>query len=155
MGYGTALTEIALGPAVLHETAHVTVFRTASHQGHLTLLIYATGKAPVSAQIAFLGVVYPTPPPFGGRLDIQIPLVPTLPEGPDVAVVSFNSTLGPLHLHYRERVHGRTVSYKPKGIPLPKVCPRGGFPFAARFSFLDDSSTTARTAVPCPSRGTD
>lgn len=151
MGYGTALAEIAIGPLILRETVEVDAFRTNTHERHLALLIYAAGTTPVSAQIVFPAVVLPAHPPFGGRLDMHIPLVPSLPEAPDVAVVQFRSTLGPLHLHYNEHVHGRVISYEPKGIPLPNHCPRGGFRFLAEFRFMDDSHTLANTAVPCPS----
>jgi hypothetical protein len=150
MGYGIALAEIPIGAAIVSETAHVDVFRATNDGGHLALLIYANGATPVAAQVVFPAVVLPAPAPFGGRLDMTIPLVPSLPEAPDVAVVQFRSTLGPLHLRYREQVHGRVVTYKPKGIPLPTRCPRGGFPFSATFSFLDGSDAIAQTAVPCP-----
>jgi hypothetical protein len=151
MGYGTALAEIAIGPSILRETVQVEVFRTTSHDQHLTLLIYATGSTPVDAEIFFPAVVLPAPAPFGGRLDMDIPLVPSLPGAPDIAVVQFRSTLGPLHLRYNEHAHGRIIEYEPKGIPLPSHCPRGGFPFVAKFRFMDGSNAVAHTAVPCPS----
>lgn len=150
MGYGTALAEIPIGPSIFRETAHVTIVRTTEQSGHLALLIYANGKAPVSAQIVFPGLVLPAPAPFGGRLDMSVPLVPSLPGAPNVAVVQFRSTLGPLHLRYHEHIHGRVIKYEPKGIPLPNRCPRGGFRFAARFAFQDGSHSSAATTVPCP-----
>jgi hypothetical protein len=151
MGYGTVLAEIAIGTSILRETAHVIVFRTPNYDGHLALLIYAKGNTPVSAHVVFRGIVFPASAPFGGRLDVEVPLVPSLPEAPDVAVVGFNSTLGPLHVRYHEHIHGRVVSYQPRGIPLPRRCPPGGFPFSTKFSFLDGSNSTARTTVRCPS----
>jgi hypothetical protein len=150
MGYGTAIAEIQIGLETLSETVQVDIFRTPDYDGHLALLICANGATPVSAQIVFPAVVLPAPAPFGGRLDMDIPLVPSLPEGTDVAVVQFHSTLGPLHLRYHERVHGRIVDYEPKGIPLPTRCPPGGFPFLAEFRFLDGSDAFAHTTVPCP-----
>lgn len=150
MGYGTAQAEIQIGPSILRETAQVDAFRTTDHNEHLTLLIYAVGSTPVSAQIVFPAMILPAPAPFGGRLDMDIPLVPSLPQAPDVAVVQFRSTLGPLHLRYHEYVHGRLITYKPKGIPLPSHCPHGGFPFAAKFAFQDGSNTKTSTTVPCP-----
>lgn len=151
MGYGTALAEIPVGPEILDETVHITIVRTSEHSGHLALLIYAEGEDPVSAEIVFPGLILPAAPPFGGRLKIHIPLVPSLPSGPNVAIVQFQSTLGPLHLHYTERVHGKILKYEPKGIPLPNRCPPGGFAFAAKFRFADGSNTVAHTTVPCPS----
>jgi hypothetical protein len=151
MGYGTALAEVPVGPETLNETAHVTIVRTTEHSGHLALLIYAEGETPVNAEIVFPGLILPATTPFGGRLDMSLPLVPSLPGGPDVAIVQFHSTLGPLHLRYDERVHGRIVKYEPKGIPLPNRCPPGGFAFAAKFRFVDGSHALADTTVPCPS----
>jgi hypothetical protein len=151
MGYGTALAKIPVGPEILDETAHVTIVRSTEHNGHFALLIYAEGETPVSAQIVFPGMILPAAPPFGGRLDMSVPLVPSLPDGPNVAIVRFRSTLGPLHLRYDERVHGRIVKYEPRGITLPNHCPPGGFAFAAKFRFMDGSHALANTAVPCPS----
>jgi hypothetical protein len=151
MGYGTALAEIPIGPVVFDETTRITIVRTTEYNGHLALLIYAEGRTPVSAQIAFSGLILPAAAPFGGSLQMNVPLVPGLPGGPDVAIVQFHSTLGPLHLRYRERVHGRIVKYEPKGIPLPNHCPPEGFAFAARFSFSSGDSATTYTTVPCPS----
>ena len=150
MGHGTAVAEIPVGPEILDETAYVTIVRTLERSGHLALLIYAEGETPVSAEIMFPGLILPAAPPFGGRLKMQVPLVSSLPDGPNVAIVQFQSTLGPLDLHYTERVHGRTVMYEPKGIPLPDHCPPEGFVFAAKFTFMDGSNAVARTAVPCP-----
>ncbi|MFI5004536.1 MAG: hypothetical protein ACHQE6_05940 [Solirubrobacterales bacterium] len=152
MGYGNALAEIPLGPSIVYETARVTILRTASHSGHLGLLIYVNAETPVSEQIVFPGLVLPATAPFGGRLDMSVPLIPSLPGGPDAAVVRFRSTLGPLHLRYHERVHGRLIDFKPKGIPLPNTCPHGGFRFSAKFAFQDGSHSQAKATVPCPPR---
>jgi hypothetical protein len=153
MGYGTALAEIPLGPSIIHETGQVTILRTASRAGHLRLLIYVNAEDPVSAQIVFPGLVLPAAAPFGGRLAMNIPLIPSLPEGPNAAVVQFHSTIGPLHLHYHERAHGRVIRYKPKGIPLPNTCPHGGFRFSARFTFQNGSHSRASATVSCPRQG--
>jgi hypothetical protein len=150
MGYGTALAEIAIGPEILQETVQVEIFAGTESNGHLALLIYATGQSPVDAQVVFPGLLLPAPQPFGGQVDATIPLVPSLPEAPNVSVVRFNSTLGPQHITYYEHIHGRTVAYHPKGLLLPNTCPPGGFPFAAELSFEDGSHATARTTVPCP-----
>jgi hypothetical protein len=152
MGVGQAFAEIAVGPEILHESADVTILRAPGQEGRLSLLFYVDASAPVSAQIALPGVLLPAPAPFGGLIDLAVPLVPGLPEGPDVAVVSFRAVLGPRSLTYYERVGGKRVAYHPRGILLPRRCPAGGFPFAAHFSFLDGSSAEARASVGCPTR---
>lgn len=152
MGYGTALAEVPIGPEILQETAQVTIFRAPEQNGHLALLLYATGVSPVDAQIVFPGLLLPAPAPFGGSVHVNVPLVPSVPEAPDVAVVKFSSTLGPQHITYYEHQHGKTIAYQPKGLILPNTCPHGGFPFAAEFTFLDGSRAHAHTAVACPHR---
>ncbi len=150
MGYGTALAEIPIGPEIVRETANVTIVRTTEHDGHLALLICAEGETPVNAQIVFPGLVFPATEPFGGRLKMSVPLVASLPGGPNVAIVHFHATIGPLHLRYREHVHDRTIEYEPKGIPLPEHCPRGGFRFSSSFAFQNGSHSRASTVIPCP-----
>ena len=150
MGYGNALAEIPIGPTIIHETGQVAILRTTNNAGHLGLLIAVNAETPISEQIVFPAVVLPATKPFGGRLDMSIPLIPSLPGAPDAAVVQFHSTLGPLHLHYHERIHGRTIKFQPKGIPLPNNCPHGGFRFSANFAFQDGTHSTALATVPCP-----
>ncbi len=152
MGYGTARAEIAVGPAIVHETAGITIVRGQTEQGHLALLIHASGLSPVLAQIVFPALLLPAPAPFGGRLHITIPLIPSFPESPDVAVVAFPATLGPQGVTNYEHVGHSVIAYSPKGILLTDSCPRGGFAFAAEFEFQNGSHTDARTAVPCPNR---
>ncbi len=81
-------------------------------------------------------------------MQIGVPLVPSLPDSPDVAVVQLTTTLGPLGITYYERVHGHTIAYHPRGLLLPDSCPRGGFPFAAELGFVDGSTASARRCVP-------
>jgi len=150
MGYGSALAEIPIGPEIVAETAHVTIIRAPIQEGHLALLFYANAATPVNAWLVFPGQLLPAPTPFGGRINIAVPLIPSLPEAPDVAVVRLRATLGPEHLTYYEHTHGRTVAYHPKGVLLPDHCPRGGFPFHANLAFADGSDASASTAVPCP-----
>jgi hypothetical protein len=150
MGIGSAIAEIPVGPEIIHETASVTIFRAPTENGQIGMVLYANGASPVDAQILLPSLLLPAPAPFGGRVKIDVPLVPSLPDSPDVAVVRLTSTLGPLGITYYEREHGRTVAYHPRGLQLPDRCPRGGFPFAVQLSFVGGSSATARTAVPCP-----
>lgn len=81
---------------------------------------------------------------------MELPIIPSVPGAPDVAIVSLRVTLGPQGLTYYEQAEGNTFADTPKGILLPTTCPRGGFPFAATFSFLDGSRPAAKAFVPCP-----
>jgi hypothetical protein len=154
MGLGSALAAIPFGPEILEESARVAIFRAPTQNGHIALLVAASGSTPVEATIVSTGLLLPTRSPFGGHVSINFPLVPSLPGAPDVSVVNLAATLGPQHLTYFERVHGRTIAYTPKGILLPESCPRGGFRFAAALVFVDGTNSKAQTTVPCPrSRG--
>jgi hypothetical protein len=152
MGYGNVLAEIPIAGEVITEHATLAVLRAPATEGHLSLLFYADGREPVDAQIVFTGALLPAEPPFGGLLSINVPLVPSVPEAPDVAVAEIHGTLGPEHLTYYRRAGDGFVPYDPQGVLLPKHCPPGGFPFAAELGFLDGTRTRAEAVVRCPPR---
>ena len=143
MGRGSALTEFQVSPEVSEENAEIALVAGPAQNGYLKLLISATGAYPVQARIVMSTLLLP------GQLQIHVPLVPGLPEGPDVAVVRVNVTIGG-NLTYYERAHGKRTAYRPQGILLPKRCPAGGFRFHASFSFLDGTHSQAQTVVKCP-----
>jgi hypothetical protein len=153
MGVGSAVGQLAAEGTVVPEVADVAIVRGPTREGHLALLFYVDGSDPVRAQIVFPGLLIPASPPFGGAVSLAVPLIPSWPEGPNVALVRLRSTLGPEHLTYYRSVRGRMAPYTPEGILLPKLCPRGGFNFAAQFAFSDGSTARASAIVPCP-RGT-
>jgi hypothetical protein len=154
MGRGSATAELGFGTQLVTENASISIARAPDQEGHIALLLYASGPSPVNTQILSPAQLLPSSPPFGGRLNMQLPLIPSVPGAPDVAIVALNVTLGPRGLTYYEHAAGATLGYTPKGILLPKTCPRGGFPFAASFSFLDGSHPETRAVLPCPrSRG--
>jgi hypothetical protein len=150
MGRGSAVAELRFGTQLVTENASISIARAPDQEGHIALLLYAFGPSPVNTQILSPAQLLPTGPPFGGRLNMQMPVIPSVPGAPDVAIVSLRVTLGPQGLTYYEQTEDNTLAYTPKGILLPTTCPRGGFPFAATFSFLDGSHPVARTVVPCP-----
>ncbi len=145
MGAGNALAEFQVSPEVSEETASIALVAGPSQNGYVNLLISATGTYPVAARIVMPTLLLP------GHLHVNVPLVPGIPEGPDVAVVQVHATLGG-KLTYYERRHGKRIAYHPKGIELPKRCPHGGFRFSATFSFLDGTQAQAATVVRCPGR---
>jgi hypothetical protein len=150
LGYGSAVVEVPFGTGSGHEIPEVQVVSGPTTNGNLVVLFYASGLFPVYAQLAFSGEVLPASGSFGSRLATDVPLVASVPGGPDVSIVSVQSTIGPSHLTYYTRRHGRLVAFRPRGVSVPERCPRGGFPFAAYFTFQDSSQTSATTTVPCP-----
>jgi hypothetical protein len=152
MGRGSATAELRFGAQLVTEQASISIARAPDQEGHIALLLYASGPSPVNTEILSPAQLLPTSPPFGGRLNMELPIIPSVPGAADVAIVSLDVTIGPQGLTYYERAQGATLAYTPKGIILPRTCPHGGFPFAASFSFLDGSHPEARAVLPCPDR---
>jgi hypothetical protein len=150
LGYGSALVEVPFGVGAGHEIPEIQAVAGPSPNGNLVVLFYANGMFPVSAQLVFAGEVLPDTGRFGSRLAASVPLVTSVPGGPDVSIVSVQTTIGPSHLTYYKHVHGRRVPFRPRGVSVPERCPHGGFPFAADFTFQDGSKTSAQTTVSCP-----
>lgn len=155
MGRGTATAEIPFAGELVVESAQVDVFSARVRNGRLALMVFVDAQSPVEAELVFPAAVVPAPPPYSEGVETNVPLVPTLPEGPDVAVTHFQMALGstltgPDHFVYYRWVHGHRVAYPPRGLLLPPTCPHGGFPFEAQFVFQDETTATARTTVPCP-----
>jgi len=150
LGYGSAVVEVPFGVGAGHEIPEIQAVAGPSPNGNLDVLFYANGLYPVYAQLAFSAEVLPDTGRFGSQLNTIVPLVTSVPGGPDVSIVSVATTIGPTGLTYYKHVHGRLVAFRPRGVSVPERCPRGGFPFAAEFSFQDGSHTSATTAVPCP-----
>lgn len=144
--------EVPFGLGSGHEIPEVQAVAGASAKGNLPVLFYANGLYPVFAQLAFSGEVLPDSGLFGSQLAVDVPLVTSVPGGPDVSIVEVHTTIGPSHLTYYRHSHGRLVPFHPRGVSVPEHCPRGGFPFAAEFGFPDGGSTSSHTTVPCPPR---
>jgi len=151
MGYGTATAEVQVGAEIIEELATTAVFMAPLAEGNINLAFYVNGETPLAADLLFPGLLLTAAaPPYGGDLAITVPLLESLPEGPDVALVKLRSTIGPLGVINYERIHHEFVPYQPSGIILPSHCPSHGFPFAVTFTFADGSHTTSHATVSCP-----
>ncbi len=152
VGFGTAFVEVAVGDTLIQESASITTFfgppKTTDE-----VLFYASGNSPVDAELVFPGQLHSEANGiYGGELETAVPLVESWPEGPDVALTRFTSTIGPDNLTYYVHTNGKTEAFRPRGIAVPTSCPRGGFPFAAELTFTDGTKVTATHRVPCPGR---
>jgi hypothetical protein len=146
MGGGSATVAVGFGAEVISEHAVLELFAAPSPDGYVHLAILARGRAPVEARIVITGVL------LAGHLQIDVPVVPGLPGGPDVAIKQIRASLGGA-LTYYEKVRGRMVAYRPTGIRLPDSCPRGGWRLGATLAFRDGERSRAATAIACPRRG--
>jgi len=152
LGYGSAYVEVPFGTGAGREIPEIQAVAGPSSTGNLNVLFYANGLEPVDAQLAFSGEVLPDSGRYGSQLAANVPLITSVPGGPDVSIVRVATTIGPRHLTYYRHSHGRLVAFHPRGVSVPERCPRGGFPFAANFAFQDGSQAAATTTVPCPPR---
>jgi hypothetical protein len=150
IGFGDALAVVPVPQHPVVEKASITALMGPSSNQSLQVLFFAEGLTPVFATFVFPGIVLDDSHPFGEQIDTLIPLVPSWPEGPNVALTRFSSTIGPLHLTYHRQVNGRTIAYRPHGVLVPRRCPSGGFPFAADLAFEDGTVSHAVANVPCP-----
>jgi hypothetical protein len=150
LGFGTATAVVPVGAGSVLEHAVLHPLMGPPRENQVEVLFYAQANFPVFAQLVLPAVLAEDVPPYGERLQTAIPLVEVWPEGPDLALESIDSTIGPLHLTYRRRVGSRVVSFKPQGIRIPALCPRGGYPFAAQLGFIDGAVASASFHVPCP-----
>jgi hypothetical protein len=147
VGTGSVKVQVPLGNVTRPEIAALTVFNGPRKGGRGTLLFDAIGKLPIATQLVFAGVIVPGP--SGPSIEASIPLIPTLPNTPDAAIVEMKANLGTRSQRYYRMVGGRRVSFTPKGVTLPARCPAGGLPFSATFGFGDGSSASASAAVAC------
>jgi hypothetical protein len=150
VGRATALAVEPIGAEIIKEPVQIGVFAATAQSGRLEILYGAEGVTPLFEMLAFYGEILEAKAPYGEEIVTSIPPIETLPEAPYASVVAMNGTIGPKHLTYYKRVHGRQVPFQPEGIELPKHCPHGGFKFAATFKFLDGARKVAHTVVPCP-----
>ncbi len=152
MGYGSAIGAIPIKHEAFQESAKIAILRTEEHEGHPALALYVYVQTGVDVQLVLPVELSGAPKPYGGRLDIHVPLVQAFREGPDISVTELQLVVGPKNLVYNEQVNHKTLRYKPAGIPLPRRCPRGGFRFAVDLTFLGGAKAGGSTAVRCPAR---
>lgn len=151
LGYGQAYVEVPFGKDSARELPEITAFMgPPGREGNMVVLFYVDGTTPVNGQYIFTGEVLPAGGIFGSQLSTVVPLVESVADGPDVSIVRGSTSIGPNHLTYYKRVHGKRVAFHPRGMATPEHCPKGGFPFKAQFSFEDGSRAQASAVVPCP-----
>jgi hypothetical protein len=106
-------------------------------------MILGVGSTPLHERTIDTAVLRGDNAPYGTRLAISIPAIPTLVYEPDASFDSLTLTLG--GLSDDPRAHAAAAS-----IRVPRRCRAGGFPFAADITFTDRSTAHATAVVPCP-----
>jgi hypothetical protein len=139
IGRGRAVLEVHAGSQAIPEQASIWAFRAPDRAGHTAVEIFGRGQTPLQEQTISTGVLSADRAPYGSKLTVSIPPIPTVVYEPDASIVSFSLTVGA-----GPRAHATTT------ITVPRRCPAGGFPFAADFAFSDSETASASTRVRCP-----
>ncbi len=139
VGRGSATLEVHAGSETIPEQATVWAFRGPDVGGRSAIEILGQGNTPLQEQTLSTAVLQPDSPPYGSKLVVSVPPIPTLVFEPNASFISLSLTIGSGGGHAGAGT-----------ITVPHSCPSGGFPLAAAFVFADHSSTEAMASVPCP-----
>ncbi len=140
LGVGHALAAVRAGAGVESEAAQVWAFLGPPQGANPTLEILGQGYSPLVERVVITAVVLPSQPPYGEKLVMSVPPIPSIPYEPNASTISFTITVGGRH-------HGRR---SPNTVLLPTTCPAGGFPFATEFTYEDGTTSTTTATAPCP-----
>ncbi len=138
-GRGNATLEVHAGSETIPEQATLWAFRGPNIGGRPAMEILGQGNTPLQEQTISTAVLQSDSPPYGYKLTVSIPPIPSLVYEPDASFISLSLTVGNPHSHTSAGA-----------ITVPHSCPSGGFPFAAAFAFADHSSANASASLPCP-----
>ena len=141
IGTGHALADVHVGSTVESEEAAISVFVGPPQGINPTIEIIGQGYSPLEERVVITATALPDNPPYGEKLVMSVPAIPTIPLEPNASTVSFSVTVG-----------GKAAKkhHNPNTALLPSHCPAGGFPFAAEFTYEDGSTSTSTATVPCP-----
>ena len=141
IGRGHAMLEVHAGSQAIGEEALLWALRTPNRGGQASFALFGQGQTPLQQNSTSIAVLSPDRAPYGSKLTVSIPRIPTVMYEPDASIISLSLTVGAAHGRSRAQAFALTV---------PRRCPPGGFPFAAEFAFADGTSTTATAHLPCP-----
>jgi hypothetical protein len=141
IGGGRALVESLPGSQPIAENVTLRAFLGPPQNLRPTFEIVAEGLTPIAVSVVLKGTMRLDRAPYGEQLVMAIPPIPTLPSEPDASIVTFSLTVG---------TSRRRRTRDANAIVVPSRCPLGGFPFAAMFTYADDTSGGATATAPCP-----
>jgi hypothetical protein len=140
---GQAVAAVHAGSQSIPEQATVRAFRGPDRGGRPTVLIHSHGDTPLQQTTLSTGVLARDGGPYGLRLTVSVPPIPTLVLEPNASILSMSLTFGAAGVPPRAHAASGTVR-------VPRRCPAGGFPFAASFAFEDGTALSAAARVRCP-----
>jgi hypothetical protein len=143
VGRGHALAEAHTGSLTSPEEVTISIFRGPNLGNRPVLEIFGQGETPLQEHSVSTAVLVPDSRPYGSKLMVSIPPIPTLHFEPDASFASLSLTIG--DVARSPRAHAAAAM-----ITVPRSCPAGGFPFAGSFTFADGSTTSASATAVCP-----
>jgi hypothetical protein len=142
LGRGHAIVESRQASETIVENVALSAFLGPPEHLQPTLEVLGEATTPIAVRLVAGGRVLADRAPYGEKLVIDMPPIPTVPPSPDASIVDFSLTVG------AKRGDGRAGN----AIVMPARCPAGGFPLAGEFAYADGSSSNATTTIPCPRR---
>jgi hypothetical protein len=130
---------VSFGSSRVFERTTVQAFFAAGNK----LAFYAEGREPALIEVLTSGGFSTASKPFGQKLSVAVPLVPTVPEAPYASEMSIKIKVGAAYMKNK-----RLISYG----TVPSRCPKGGFTGKLELKFLSGESTTNLVKVPCPKK---
>jgi len=149
-GFGGGVGVFELAGELIREPFTIDLFFAPREAGRLAVLVYVLAESPALVELVLVAKEISAPKPFGLGFSLEVPAIATLPGASDASVESAFFTFGATNVAYYETVHGKKTLVHVKGLVVPKVCPRRGFPLEGIIDFADGSSLTARSTIPCP-----
>jgi hypothetical protein len=140
LGEGRALVESRPAAETIVENVSLSAFLGPPDHLQPTLALLGEGTTPLAVRMVAGGAVLADRPPYGEKLVMSIPPIPTVPLEPDASIVDLSLTVGT-----KRRRRQATNS-----VVVPAKCPAGGFPLAAAFAYADGTAGSAATRIRCP-----
>lgn len=138
---GSISFEVEIGSELIQETGTIQAIFAPAEK----LLFYIQAIAPISFEVVAAGSYVKDTSPYSQALTLELPLIGTLPGGPDVSTTALTLNLG------ATREEGGIVV---SSATVPPSCPDGTLPWAADAVFKEEATPVAVSFTePCPSAG--
>ncbi len=156
VGTGSAAIAAQLGATTLKETAAVRVFLT--RKSPVTVEFWGNGTTPIAETLTFAGTLSGAAAPYGQKLSVQVPTIPTVPGGPDGSVVSLNTTFNAtrrvtktVSVKQGRKTVKRRVTSTVSEFTLPKKC-SGSLRWSGAATYADGTSSSVTATTACPKK---
>jgi hypothetical protein len=141
LGAGHALVEVRAGSQLITESIALGLFLGPLQGFQPTFEMLGEGYTPLMKRLVLGGTVIPGHAPYGEELVMSIPPIPTLALEPDASMTALTLTVG---------TSAHRLAPDANTVVVPRICPAGGFPFAAEFTYADGSTGSALATALCP-----